>query len=157
MAFQVRKAIPQDANELQRLWQERKDVYLKQAVSAQFPIKSAEEWQAVMLNWLTREDAQVLVADRDGQLIGYMVGWIRENLPLLHPERYGLVSEMSVDGHCKQGGVGTAMLDGMKQWFKSHQLEYVQVLVPRVQPSEQAFWRSVGARQYVDYLWVGLE
>lgn len=155
MPFQVRKANPQDSEELLRLWRERTEVYLKQQKAAAGTAE--EQWREAVLCWLEREDAEVLVADREGQLIGYMVGWVRENLPLSYPAKYGLVSEMSVDGHCKQGGVGTALLDSMKDWFKTQNLDYIEVRVPCLQPIEQAFWRALGARDAYDHLTVKLD
>jgi ribosomal protein S18 acetylase RimI-like enzyme len=153
MPFTVRKANPQDTEELLRLWRERTDVYLKQQGST----TAAEQWREAVLCWLDRDDAAVLVADREGQLIGYMVGWVRENLPFTQPAQFGLISEMSVDGHCKQGGVGTALLDAMKAWFKAKDLHHIEVRVPYLQPIEQAFWRALGARDSYDLLTVKLD
>jgi GNAT superfamily N-acetyltransferase len=152
MAFVIRKASGQDLAELRRLWQERKEVYLKNADPSVLGLATADAWQNTISAWLTRSDVTVLVADREGQLIGYMIGWVRENLPLLTPAHYGLISEMSVDGHCKQGGVGTALFQAMQAWFKTHHLDYVEVRVPRLQPIEQAFWRALGAEQHLDEL-----
>lgn len=156
MTFHIRAAKPDDASELKRLWQERRDVYLKTSTRA-FKPQTADDWMAVVNHWLSRDDAAVLVADRDGQLIGYMVGWKQSNLPMLQPAHYGLVTEMSVDGHCKQGGVGTAMLKEMKAWFKARNLEQVEVRVPRLNPIEQAFWRSLKTSDQFDTLWLKLE
>lgn len=153
MGFTVRPANTSDIEELLRLWKERSEVYLKDP-----RIKmTAETWCQAVLTWLPREDVRVLVADRDGQLIGYIVGWTRENFPGLTPAHYGLVSEMSVDGHCKQGGVGTALLAELKNWFKSKNLTNVEIRVPHLQAIEQAFWRASGASDYYDHLWYRLE
>jgi hypothetical protein len=64
---------------------------------------------------------------------------------------------MSVDGHCKQGGVGTSMLAELKTWFKQHNLKTIEVRVPFMQPIEQAFWRASGATDYYDHLWYKLD
>ncbi|NJL92784.1 MAG: GNAT family N-acetyltransferase [Anaerolineae bacterium] len=148
--FEIRRAQPTDMDELARLWLERRDVYLKN--QALHEPRQEEAWRAAVQHWITREDAAVLVAERDAQLIGYMVGWVRENLPQVEPTQFGLVSEMSVDGHCKQGGVGSALLQEMKTWFAERKLTWVEVRVPTLQPIEQAFWRSVGAQDYRDHL-----
>ncbi|MBZ0308253.1 MAG: GNAT family N-acetyltransferase [Anaerolineae bacterium] len=153
MSFNVRQAKASDIEELQRLWKERSEVYIKDP-----RIKmTAEIWCQAILSWLPREDVRVLVADRNEQLIGYIIGWTRENLPGLTPAYYGLVSELSVDGHCKQGGVGTALLAELKVWFKSKNLTTVEIRVPHLQAIEQAFWRANGASDYYDHMWYRLE
>lgn len=153
MGFSVRQANGNDLDELLRLWKERSEVYIKDP-----RIKlSADTWRGAVLGWLLREDVRVLVADREGQLIGYIIGWVRQNLPGITPTHYGLVSELSVDGHCKQGGVGTALLAALKTWFKCQNLAYIEVRVPHLQAIEQAFWRASGASDYYDHMWYRLE
>ncbi|HLA44486.1 MAG TPA: GNAT family N-acetyltransferase [Aggregatilineales bacterium] len=154
MTFSVREAITKDIEELLRLWQERTDIYLQSERRQRI---KQETWREAVLNWIQHDDAVVLVADRDGQLIGYIVGWVWHNPPLIEPAHYGLVSEMSVDGHCKQGGVGTAMLDHLKTWFRERELGYFEVRVPVRQPIEQAFWRAVGAKDFYDHLYYRLD
>ena len=154
MTFSVREAVSEDLNELLRLWQERTEVYLQSERRAQV---ERDIWQAAVLNWIQREDAAVMVAERDDQLIGYIIGWRWQNPPLIEPAFYGLVSEMSVDGHCKQGGVGSAMLEALKDWFKAQNLAYFEVRVPVRQPIEQAFWRAVGAKDFYDHLYYRLD
>ncbi len=153
MSFIVREAKPTDMDELLRLWKERSEVYLKDP-----RIKlSAAQWREAVLAWLPREDVQVLVADREGQLIGYIIGWVQPNLPALTPPFYGLINELSVDGHCKQGGVGTALLAELKNWFKRKDLKQVEIRVPHLQAIEQAFWRASGAADYYDHMWYRLD
>lgn len=157
MNFTVRRAVAEDMHELLRLCEERREVYL-QAERRLPPFAEAQHgWRESVLGWMTRDDAAVMVAARDDGLIGYIIGWVWNNPPATEPQKFGLVSEMSVDGHCKQGGVGTAMFDGLKDWFRANDLEVVEVRVSRVQPIEQAFWRAVGAQPFVDHLYYRIE
>lgn len=153
MNFQVRNATLDDLAELKRLRQERMDVYLK----AEGRLVAAEEtWFSAIQASLEDERATLQVADREGQLIGYMLAWVWQNPPMLSPEKMGLVTEMSVDGHCKQGGVGTAMLASVVEWFKSQELSHFEIRVPRQHPIEQAFWRAMGAEIFVDHFYYRL-
>lgn len=153
MSFSVRQANANDIEELLRLWKERSEVYLKDPRIKQ----NAETWREAVADWMSREDVRVLVADRDGQLIGYVIGWVQANLPKLTPSHYGLIQELSVDGHCKQGGVGTALVAELKSWFKSKDLKHIEVRVPHLQAIEQAFWRASGASDYYDHMWYRLD
>jgi GNAT superfamily N-acetyltransferase len=157
MSFTVRRAVAEDMDELLRLCEERREVYLK-AERRMLPFADAQNgWRESVLSWLARDDAAVMVAARDEALIGYIIGWVWHNPPATEPQKFGLVSEMTVDGHCKQGGVGTAMFDGLKDWFRENKLDVVEVRVPRVQPIEQAFWRAIGAQPFVDHMYYRIE
>jgi GNAT superfamily N-acetyltransferase len=154
MNFIIREAVASDIEELLRLRQERMEVYLK----AEKRLQTDENaWREAVLTWLAHPQAQVKVADRDGQLIGYMVAWLWGNPPTVTPAQVGLVSEMSVDGHCKQGGVGTALFAAMRDWFKGQGLSAIEVRVPHQQPIEQAFWRAMGASTYLDHFYYRLD
>ena len=157
MTFSVRRAVPTDVDELLRLCEERRDVYLSGERRLAPFADAKQQWRDSVLSWLERDDAAVLVAARDEGLIGYIIGWVWHNPPAIEPERFGLVSEMSVDGHCKQGGVGTAMFEGLKIWFREQGLSAVEVRVPRAQPIEQAFWRAIGAQPFVDQFYYRIE
>jgi GNAT superfamily N-acetyltransferase len=157
MTFTVRRALAKDIDGLLRLCEERREVYLKAERRLPAFAESKSAWRESVLGWMTRDDAAVLVAARDDGLIGYIIGWVWPNPPATEPEKFGLVSEMSVDGHCKQGGVGTAMFAGLKDWFRENDLSVVEVRVSRVQPIEQAFWRSLGAQPFVDHFYYRIE
>lgn len=153
MNFIVRDAVATDIEELTRLRTERMEVYLKAEKRLQTDLL---EWRTAMLSWLTHPQAKVQVVDREGQIIGYMVGWLWDTPPMVSPSRVGIITEMTVDGHCKQGGVGSAMLKSLSAWFKTQGLTSIEVRVPRLQPIEQAFWQAVGAKSYVDHFYYQL-
>ena len=147
MTFNIRQAREEDMVELLRLRHERNAVYLKDNGYSE---AAEESWKNVMMVWLKDGHARILVAEDGDHLLGYMIGWVRENLPQLPPEKVGMIVEMTVDGHNKQGGVGTALLDEMKTWFKAQHITEIEVRVPRFQAIEQAFWRSVGGREQIN-------
>lgn len=156
MSFTVRTATTEDMPELLRLREERNAVYIQDR-RLQANLLDDDTWTSMVTHWLTLDENAFLVADRSPQLIGYIIGWQQDNLPMLSPQRYGLVSEMTVDGHCKQGGVGTALFAGLRDWFRERGLTHIEVRVPHLQPIEQAFWRASGARDYLDHLWMRLD
>lgn len=157
MSFTVRRAVAADIDELTRLREERITVYLKSDIRLTRNAAESQLWRAGVLDWMKRDDAAIMVADRDGQLIGYVIGWVWENPPIFELRRMGLVAEMSVDGHCKQGGVGTALFKNLQDWFRAHELRHIEVRIPRQQPIEQAFWRAIGAKPYFDHMYFRLE
>ena len=58
--------------------------------------------------WTIRA-AALFAAERDGELIGYIVGWLQP-MPGLVPEQIGLITEIALDAHGYHGGVGRALV-----------------------------------------------
>jgi GNAT superfamily N-acetyltransferase len=154
--FEVRPATVSDAEALSGLWyrimQERAqiDSRLRLADHAQ------ALWQAELMAWLERDDVTVRVADQGGRLIGYVIGWLLARPTLQFQQRYGFISDLGVDGHAHQGGVGSALFEAIKPWFDAHDIERLEIQVMHQHPVAQAFWRGKGATPYLDYLWYRL-
>lgn len=148
-SLEVRPAVVADVEKLTVIWHEHMhdlaQLDRRFRITEEAPTHYRNDLQA----WLGREDARILVAERDGRLIGFVVGWQVKRPPVQIPETIGLISDLCVDGHARQGGVGSALLDGLRGWFKEHQIEVVEAHVPQSHPIAQAFWRALGATDYL--------
>ncbi|MBZ0319747.1 MAG: GNAT family N-acetyltransferase [Anaerolineae bacterium] len=148
-SLEVRPAVVADVEKLTVIWHEHMHDLAKLdrrfRITEDAPAHYRDDLQA----WLGREDARILVAERDGRLIGFVVGWRIKRPPVQTPETIGLISDLCVDGHARQGGVGSALLDGLRGWFKEYQIEVVEAHVPQSHPIAQAFWRALGATDYL--------
>ncbi|MFP4321527.1 MAG: N-acetyltransferase family protein [Anaerolineales bacterium] len=156
MSFDVRDATETDLPELLRLRAERQDEYLAHEPRMPSHAKSADTWGAALAEWLAREDCRVVVAARGEGLIGYMIGWAWQQPPFVGDGPLGLISEMSVDGHCKQGGVGRALFSALADWFRAQGITAIEARAPHRHPIEQAFWRASGAEGFVSHFYVAL-
>jgi GNAT superfamily N-acetyltransferase len=150
--FQVRRATSEDTEAIATLWFEMLNQYATFDPRLRPLPDSIQPCKSAILQWLTREDAQLLVADRQGQCIGYVLGVIDE-IPTLLPRLCGVISDIGIDGHAHQTGIGTALLDAIHAWFREKHIEIIEVRVPHRHPIAQAFWRSKGAHDYFDHLW----
>jgi GNAT superfamily N-acetyltransferase len=110
--------------------------------------------------WVASTDARLsdpqyalFAADSDGALVGYVAGSIYP-LPGMSPAQIGLIGEIVLDAHGYHGGVGRALVEALRAWFKSQGVERVAVWTPRNDAVGQAFWRSLGAGEWVEILWL---
>ena len=151
-----RRAIRKDVGGILPLWNQMMDYHA--ALDERFrPAPGGEEhWADVLRSWLRDDDCCVLVADDEGQPVGYIIGMMRENPPVLLPPTYGLVSDICVDPAWRQQGVGRRLFEGLQDWFREKGLSTVQLNVAHFSPVSQAFWRAVGCEDYMDRLWFGL-
>jgi ribosomal protein S18 acetylase RimI-like enzyme len=153
----IRQATRKDVGGILPLWTEMMQHHA--ALDARFcPAPGGEEhWAKILRDWLRDDDACVLVADVEGQLVGYIVGLMRENPPVLLPPTYGLVSDICVHPAWRQQGLGRRLFEALKGWFSKKELFTVQLNVAHFNPVSQAFWRAMGCEDYMDRLWFELE
>jgi len=150
----VRPAQPSDLPALARLWYE-KTVLQQQADSRlRFAPDAEAHWQAVAAGWLNDDHTVLLVALDGTELAGYAVVRIESGAPGLLPERVGVLLDMALDTHRYRGGVGRGLVSAAHAWLRHRGIDQLTVAVSRRSAVEQAFWRSLGAREWMDYLWM---
>ena len=152
----IRQATRNDVGGILPLWTEMMNLH--SALDERFrPAPDAEKhWAEVLRSWLRDDDFCVLVADAEGQLVGYIIGMMRANPPVLLPPTYGLVSDICVDPAWRQQGIGRRLFEALEYWFREKGLSTVQLNVAHFSPVSQAFWRAMGCEDYMDRLWFGL-
>ncbi len=150
----VRAATLNDFPELTRLWHEK--MVLLQQFDSRFILTSTAlgRWSDEVTGWLQDDDCCICVVERDHHVLGYAIGWRKPAPPGLFSERIGYVTEIVVDAHAHQGGLGRLLLSNLRQWFAAQKIDQIVAFVPHRGAVEQAFWRAQGAAEWVDLMWI---
>lgn len=160
MRCTIRPATKKDLPQMLRLWREMMDFHVRYEPRFR-PLPSPEgerAWERYMReDVLGHKDWCVLVAESEGRLIGQMMGQLRDPYPIFEPGRYGYVSGVVVDPAARRSGVGRALFEALKAWFRERGVTYLQLMVAHHNPVSQAFWREMGCTDYMDILWYDLE
>ena len=141
----VRRATEEDRDAIGRLWQEMMDYHctLDPEVFA-----LAEDALSCWLEWfdtiLPEENRIVLVAEADGQLIGYIHGTVGETPPVYAQRKHGALVEISVTASWRRRGVGGKLVAALFDWFRERGLAEVRVSRSAHNPLATAFWREMG-------------
>ncbi|MGQ9888543.1 MAG: GNAT family N-acetyltransferase [Aggregatilineales bacterium] len=154
----VRAAGSRDLPALAALWHERMTLLLQFDRRFALAPDGREQWAEAAARWLATPECLIVVAESkaDAALVGYAVGWI-ERAPLgLLPARMGCISDMHIAMHSYQNGLGRRLLDSLRTWFRQQGVESLVVRAARRLPVEQAFWRALGATEWVDVMWMKL-
>ena len=110
----IRAATLNDLPELAQFWQEK---IVLQADSRY--TTSVDRWVISATAWLGDARCVMLTAENDGHPVGYVVGWIQP-MPGLAGDALGLITELALDAHSYQGGVGRALVDLLHKPFCQH-------------------------------------
>jgi ribosomal protein S18 acetylase RimI-like enzyme len=160
MEFTIRLATKKDLPEMRRLWREMMDVHAR--CEPRFrplpPPEGERAWEQHMReDVLGNEECCIFVAEAEGRLIGQMMGMLHDPYPVFEPGRYGYVTDVAVDPAARRSGVGRALFEALKAWFRAQGVTYLQLMVAHHNPISQAFWRALGCTDYMDIMWYNLE
>jgi GNAT superfamily N-acetyltransferase len=111
-------------------------------------LRFRDNYWAPVRDWLLRlkndENSRVLAAKSNGRIIGFAVGQILDNGPLLYPERIGYGSIMVVAAEFRNSGIGDALWLGMKDYFLRKGIEQVEIYTECGNTVAETFWENRG-------------
>jgi ribosomal protein S18 acetylase RimI-like enzyme len=160
MDFTVRSGTEEDMPEMLRLWREMMDFHAR--LEPRFrplpPPAGEQAWEKHLRQdvW-GNEEWCVFVAEADGGLIGQIMGVLRDPYPVFEPGQYGYVTDIVVAPAARCSGVGQALFDALKAWFRQRGATYLQLGVAHNNRISQAFWQAMGCTPYMHTLWYDLE
>ena len=140
----IRAARARDVPALSLLWAELMELHAGRDPRFALALDAPAQWRTQVSDVLGREDAFVLMAEADGQPVGFCVGWIAKNPPIYRVADVGFISEIAVTGAEQRRGVGRALMDGAGEWFRRRGLAEVQLSTAVWNESAHAFWKAMG-------------
>ncbi len=151
MTIMIRRAEPDDLPTLATLWYEK--TLLQADVRLRLAPNARAAWITAQTAHLTTDQRALFVAVSDDVIIGYAAGWLHD-LPGMMPAQLGVIDDMALDAHQYHSGAGRALVVALRAWFATHDVQRCVVWLPRADAIGQAFWRSLGAQDWIDGLWL---
>jgi GNAT superfamily N-acetyltransferase len=147
----VRAARAPDLPTLAHLWHEKMVLHADRRTA---PAANARDaWVAAAQGWLADERCGFFAAEHDDAVIGYIVGWLQP-MAGVSPAQIGLITDLALDAHGYHGGAGRALVGALRDWFEARGASQMAVWTPHLDAVSQAFWRSLGAAEWMDVLWI---
>ena len=144
----IRPAKPGDIDAVARLWEALVEHH--RALDADLPPateQGAMRYARRLLDHLDDPSAKVLVAVRNGEIAGYVLGVVVDLAPeMFAQEPSGFLADIYVSASHRRAGVGRALVAGLMDWFREKGLQYFEWHTAAHNPEAIAFWRSMGGR-----------
>lgn len=110
----------------------------------------------VMAKWVEENiqdrNSLVIVAMHQERVVGYCLGMILENPPVVTEPLYGYISEIAVEEAFRRKGIGGTLLKEVHRWFKEKNASYIEVNASIYNQISRSFWRRYGYKEFLERL-----
>lgn len=155
-SINVRLAATNDLVALADIWYENKVLNQQADTGLSLLPDAKNRWLQAAGYALADARCRMWLVSRDATIQGYVTVWLHDMPPGFTPEQVGCITEMALDLHTASAGAGRALLQAARAWLSDHRITALIVQVPHRQPVQQAFWRGLGARDWMDVMWLTL-
>jgi GNAT superfamily N-acetyltransferase len=101
-------------------------------------------------------DSAVFVAESGGRVVGSVVASVRTQESFFVQRRFGYVSDLMVEPGTRRQGCGRALWERSRLWFRGLGIGAVRLHVAVSSPEARAFWKSLGAEDFLCEAWIDL-
>jgi ribosomal protein S18 acetylase RimI-like enzyme len=149
--FTVRPGKRHDAAEAARLWiQSAEEHTLYDHIYA--TNSNAEKIMHRFLADLSASsDSCLFVAERNGAIIGFLSGELREGSPAFKPKTWAAVEDVYVVPDHRSSGVGHALLEEFQKWAQGKGADGVSLQVAAGNARARKFYEELGFREVSVY------
>jgi GNAT superfamily N-acetyltransferase len=145
MACIVRRAGRRDLEAIQSLWERLRELQVK-ADSRLAPAAAAERLVAEHREVVLADpNTSFLVAEEQGEVLGFLHAQIEQGDPIYALERYGTIVDLFVLELRRGEGIGEQLLQSCLEWFRSLNLQEYRISTPVHTPEAQRFLEKHGA------------
>ncbi|MCS7124150.1 MAG: GNAT family N-acetyltransferase [Candidatus Bathyarchaeota archaeon] len=100
-------------------------------------------------NWILKnikgENAAVFVAEADGKVVGYSLGWISQ--PWSYKAKRGYICDCFVEKAYRRRGIGKTLVKAMLEWFRNKGVECVEADIYSNNIPSLAMFKGLGFKE----------
>ncbi len=152
--MRIRNANVSDLENAAQLWFERMALLRESDSNIVLAPEAISAWQQRAKVWIEEDEYAFFVAESHGDLAGFLVVEVGENLPWLQPRYLGSVVQMTVGLHRTRYGLSGALLERARAWLQTLEIAVLEVQAPAHYPVEDAFWRAQGGSLRSHKFWL---
>jgi len=142
----IRLATKEDTQRIGEMWLEMVNHHRQfDAIMFNASEKGAEFYQQNIANRLNDPNTRVLIAEEDGQVVGYVLGMIADIMAeVFMPVRSGFLADIYVMPEYRRQGIGKDLVERLILWFQSKDIKYYEWHVAQKNQNAVKFWQAMG-------------
>jgi GNAT superfamily N-acetyltransferase len=137
--LRVRAALPTDRARLHELWIDLIEYHQELDPDYRTVSGVPEAVLGEIDRALASPTCRLLVAERDGRVVGFLFGEIQREQP-----RPAWIHELYVESPARRRGIAAGLVDTAERWFDSEKAEQVFVRVETANRGGLDFWKARG-------------
>ena len=147
MDIEVRKATPEDADAIIKIWWQlmlehrKRDPWYFDLMPE---LEAKADYKSYLVECMKKARQAVLVACVDGEAGGFVHGMPLDRPPVYKDEMIGRVATLAVDTRFRRAGLGKKLLQGLESEFRKMGLTSMDLMVDYKNPEAQALYKSEG-------------
>lgn len=142
----IRLATTDDAQQIGELWLEMINYHRQfDEIMFQASDDGATYYQHSVESRLSDPQTRVLVAEMNGEVVGYVLGMVVNITPeMFVPIRSGFLADICVTADYRRQGIGRELVERLVLWFQSLHITYFEWHVSEKNQDAVKFWKSIG-------------
>jgi ribosomal protein S18 acetylase RimI-like enzyme len=146
----IRKAVTNDLEVIGRLWQEFMDFHRERDSHFTRSADGHERFKEFVSNHITSDNSCVLVAEKEGSVVGYCLATLAKYPPVFDKQDYGTIFDLAIAEPYRRMGIGERMYQTVQSWFSERGVHRIELRVVVTNEISTAFWRKMGFKPYVE-------
>ncbi len=153
----IRTARVDDIDRVQQLWEEMTELH----VELQPWFTLSEQGNKIHRDFLVQDlddpAFHIVVAEEEGEVVGYCLAQLQQNLPLFKQESYAHIHDLAVTERYRRKGVGEKLFTAMKQWIGEQGISQIRLQIVASNVLSSSFWPKQGFKEFNRTLFLDLE
>jgi GNAT superfamily N-acetyltransferase len=86
-------------------------------------------WEKWVRKWIASANGLVLVATVGGEVVGYSLNFIKDNVPVYKVRKIGYVGDLFIQKGFRGKGIGSKFKSEAFRWFRKKGMKYASICV----------------------------
>lgn len=143
----IRKGRIKDAEKTLPIWNQFMEYHRRiSAFDFEMVDNAREMWVGYFKKHVRSRIREAIVAERDGEIVGFLLGEIQKRPPIFVAPRQAYVGSIGVLERYKGQGIGSRMLDAFAEWARRKAMPYIMLNVVVENDAAKHFYEKHGFR-----------
>ena len=149
MEIKIREAVQDDITSIKSLWTELFEFNAQKDYAFAINEYAEKQFKKLIKSLIIdSEGSKVLVAEVEGNIVGYMTASVSKKPPGFKLKKYGHILGASVAPEFRRKGIGTKLYLEIIAWFYSRGIDRIEVNALTNNEISTSFWQKMGFVSY---------